>query len=242
MADIAAVHIKVSKRSLVIKESGIEGGQITRADNPEVGDKQSLPNLLAFLQRETKLTRKTLVSIIKKSGKIKDFMVNPALFMTEVAKCINRAMHELIIDGIKYEPISGKSYDMRLFDHKEVQSYLDRLYKVTKAGTRTPYDFIEYQSGIEKKFAEFLDANESVRFFCKLPSWFKVDTPLGSYNPDWAVVIENDEKLYLVRETKSTLDSEKRRALENEKLDCGKAHFEALDVNFKVVTDIHEIL
>ncbi len=241
MVDIVPVHIKVSKRSLAIKESGIEGGQITQAGSYQVGERQSLPNLLAFLQRETKLTRKTLVSIIKKSGRIKDFMVNPALFMTEAAKCINMAMHELIIDGIKYEPISGKSYDMQLFDQKEVQSYLDRLYKVSKADARTPYDFIEYQSGVEKKFAEFLDANESVKFFCKLPSWFKVETPLGSYNPDWAVVIENDHKLYLVRETKSTHDTEKRRALENEKLDCGKAHFEALDVNFKVVTDIHEM-
>ena len=242
MPDIVPVQIKVSKRSLVIKESGIEGGKITQTGSHRVGNMQSLPNILAFLQKETKLTRKTLVNIIKKSGKIKDFMINPAMFMTEIAKCINRAMHELIIDGIKYEPISGKNYDMRLFDQKEIQGYLDRLYKVTSSDKKTPYDFIEYESGVEKNFAEFLDANEKVKFFCKLPNWFKVDTPLGSYNPDWAVVIENDKKLYLVRETKSTLDSEKRRVLENEKLDCGKAHFEALGVNFKVVTDIHDIL
>ena len=242
MPEIVPVKIRGFKRFLSIKESGVEGGKITKDLSYEVKNIQLLPNLLAFLQRETKLTRKTLVNIIKKSGRIKDFAINPAMFMTELARCINRAMHELIIDGIKYEPISGKSYDMRLFDQKEVQSYFHRLYKVTSSDTRTPYDFIEYQSGVEKKFAEFLDANEKVKFFCKLPNWFKVDTPLGSYNPDWAVVIENDKKLYLVRETKSTHESEKRRVLENEKLDCGKAHFESLGVDFKVVTGIDEIL
>lgn len=242
ISDILPVQIKVSKRSLNIKESGIEGGQISNVRVHEVGGIRVLPNILAFLQRETKLTRKTLASILKQSGRIKDFAVNPAMFMAEVAKCINRAMHELIIDGIKYEPISGKNYDMRLFDQKEVQSYLDRLYKVTRADKRTPYDFIEYDSSIEREFANAFDVSDKVKFFCKLPSWFKVDTPLGGYNPDWAVVIENDEKLYLVSETKSTHDPEKRRVVENEKLEFGKAHFEALGVDFEVVIDVHEIL
>ncbi|HUM44832.1 MAG TPA: hypothetical protein PKI14_17950, partial [Fervidobacterium sp.] len=67
-------------------------------------------------------------------------------------------------------------------------------------------------------------------------------TPLGNYNPDWAVVTGQDEKLYLVRETKSTHDRDNRRPAENIKIDCGKAHFEALGVNFKVATNIHEIL
>jgi len=242
MPKIVTVQIKVSKRELTIKESGIGGGKISRTNLHKVDNVQALPNLLAFLQKETKLTRKTIVAIIKESGRIKEFAINPAMFMAELAKCINTAMHELIIDGIKYEPIYGKNYDMRLFNQKEILSYLDRLYKVTNADKRTPYDFIEYQSGIEKKFAEFLDANENVKFFCKLPSWFKVETPLGSYNPDWAVVIENDAKLYLVRETKDTHDEEQRRVIENEKLDCGKAHFESLDVDFKVVTNPDEIV
>ena len=241
MPGIEPVHIKVSKRKLAITESGVEGGQITRADMAAVGQGYDLPDLLAFLQKETKLTRKTLVKIIKRSGRISEFKDNPAMFMAEVAKCINRAMQELIIDGIKYEPLTGQNYDMRLFAQKEIQSYLDRLYKVKNAGTKSPYDFIEYESKVEKTFAEFFDANEKVKFFCKLPSWFKVETPLGSYNPDWAVVIENDEKLYLVRETKSTRESEKRRGIENDKLNCGKEHFKALNVDFEVATDIYDI-
>ena len=69
-----------------------------------------------------------------------------------------------------------------------------------------------------------------------------VPTPLGNYNPDWAVVTEHDEKLYLVRKTKSTHDRDRRRETENHKVDCGKAHFDALGVDFKVATSIHEVL
>ncbi|MFO7936790.1 MAG: hypothetical protein R6V06_04190 [Kiritimatiellia bacterium] len=94
----------------------------------------------------------------------------------------------------------------------------------------------------EKLGGDSLNVNENVRFYCKLPRWFKIPTPVGYYNPDWAVVTENGEKLYLVRETKSTHDRDKRRESENRKIDCGKAHFEAIGVNFKVATNIAEVL
>ncbi|NTW88515.1 MAG: hypothetical protein HGB26_05185 [Desulfobulbaceae bacterium] len=107
---------------------------------------------------------------------------------------------------------------------------------------RTPYGYVSYDSDVEHEIAERLDADDRVKFFCKLPRWFRVATPLGDYNPDWAVVVEEDEKLYLVRETKSTLDRDKRRTTENKKVDCGKAHFQALGVNFKDASTIYEVL
>ncbi|MBF0555036.1 MAG: type III restriction endonuclease, partial [Nitrospirae bacterium] len=226
---------------LEIKELGIEGGRITSNRTHIVTNEQPLPDILEFLQRETELTRGTLVEIIRQSGRLKDFTVNPMMFMSEAAKLINRALHELIIDGIKYEPIEGQSYEMRLFEQVEVEEYLSRLYTVTSKD-RTPYDYIAYESDTEKQVAELLDTDDKVKFFCKLPRWFKVATPLGDYNPDWAVVVEADPKLYLIRETKSTVDRDKRRELENKKLDCGKAHFKTLGVNFKDATTIHEVL
>jgi len=201
-----------------------------------------LPDILAFLQRETELTRATLVEILKASGRLKDFTINPQAFMTETAKLINRALHELIIDGIKYEPIPGQFYEMRLFEIQEVEEYLTRLYQVQSKDNRTPYDYIAYDSGTEEEVAKLLDGDERVKFFCKLPRWFKVATPLGDYNPDWAVVVEDSQKLYLVRETKSTLDRDKRRESENKKVDCGKAHFKAIGVNFKDAATIYEVL
>jgi type III restriction enzyme len=113
---------------------------------------------------------------------------------------------------------------------------------VQSTNDKTPYDYILYESEVEREVAEKLDQNENVKFFCKLPRWFVVPTPLGNYNPDWAVVTENDEKLYLVRETKSTHDAAKRRDIENRKIECGKSHFSTLGVNFKVATNIHEVL
>jgi type III restriction enzyme len=242
MTEIKKVQIEITKRDLEIKESGLEGGQITINRTYTVNNQQTLPDILAFLQRETELTRGTLVEILEKSGRLAEFSINPMMFMTEVGKLINRALHELIIDGIKYEPIAGQSYEMRLFEEKEIEEYLTRMYQVQSKDDRTPYDYIVYDSETEHEVARLLDNDQHVKFFCKLPRWFKVATPLGDYNPDWAVVVEDGEKLYLVRETKSTLERDKRRENENKKVDCGKAHFKVLGVNFKDAVGIHEVL
>ena len=95
---------------------------------------------------------------------------------------------------------------------------------------------------IERGIEETLDTHERVKFFCKLPDCFKIPTPVGNNNPDWAVVKEDDAKLYLVKETKSTHTRHERRGTENPKVDCGKAHFEVLGVEFGVATTIHEVL
>ncbi|MEI6847132.1 MAG: DEAD/DEAH box helicase family protein [Chlorobiaceae bacterium] len=242
MAEIQHLQIEITRRDLEIKESGLEGGKITSSRTHLVHNEQPLPDILSFLQRETELTRSTLVEILKQSGRLKDFAINPQSFMTETAKLINRALHELIIDGIKYEPISGQYYEMRLFEMQEMEEYLSRLYAVQSDDNRTPYNFIAYDSGIEIDVAKKLDADDHVKFFCKLPRWFKVSTPLGDYNPDWAVVVDDTEKLYLVRETKSTFDRDKRRETENKKVNCGKEHFKALGVNFREATTIYEVL
>ena len=128
MPEIKAVQIEITKRDLEIKESGLEGGKITSNRIHIVSNEQPLPDILAFLQRETELTRGTLVQIIKKSGRLKEFSINSQAFMTEFAKLINRALNELIIDDIKYEPIPGQFYEMRLFEAQEVEEYFTHLY------------------------------------------------------------------------------------------------------------------
>lgn len=242
MAETKAVQIEITKRDLEVKEAGVAGGKITSSRTYIVKNEQPLPDILAFLQRETELTRGTLAQILKASERLQAFTINPQAFMTETAKLINRALHELIIDGIKYEPLPGQHYEMRLFEEDEVKEYLNCLYEVQSSDNRTPYNYIKYDSGVEKDVAELLDSDDKVKFFCKLPRWFKVATPLGDYNPDWAVVVDDAQKLYLVRETKSTLDRDKRRESENKKVDCGKAHFNSLGVNFKDAKNIFEVL
>jgi type III restriction enzyme len=101
---------------------------------------------------------------------------------------------------------------------------------------------------VERDFAEALDEMDEVKLFVKLPDWFVVPTPVGDYNPDWAIVFtvqdefgESREKLYLVRETKGTLDEDQLRGMEEMKIDCAKRHFEAIEVDYDVVTSAEDL-
>ena len=242
MDPIQAVRILIDKTEVDITQAGVEGGKVLESRTKWAQKPTFLPDILTFLQRETELTRSTLVEILKQSGRMKEFTINPQAFMTETAKLINRALHELVVDGIKYERLEDQVYEMRLLKEKEIEEYLSRLYEIQSTDDRTPYDYVQYDSEDEREIAEKLDTNENIKFFCKLPRWFAGPTPLGNYNPDWAVVTQKEENLYLVRETKSTHDRDQRRDFENRKIDCGQAHFDALGVNFKVATNIHEVL
>ena len=241
MENIRPVTISTTREELEITQAGIQGGRVLEEKSAEAPKAKALPDILAFLQRETELTRHTLVRILKASNRLQDFPVNAQAFMTEVAKHINRTLHGMIVDGIKYERIAGQEYEMRLFEEEEVESYLANLYAV-QSKDKTLFDYIPYDSEVEREFARKLDGMENVRLFVKLPRWFVVKTPIGDYNPDWAIVAEQDNKVYLVRETKSNLDDDKRRRSENQKIKCGKKHFQTLGVDFKTVTNAAEAL
>jgi type III restriction enzyme len=94
---------------------------------------------------------------------------------------------------------------------------------------------------VEHEFAKEMDADEKVKFYCKLPRWFTVSTPLGKYNPDWAVVLERNNKVYLVSETKGSLNPDSLRNIEKLKIECGKSHFKELEVEFKQATKFDDI-
>ena len=189
-----------------------------------------LPDIIAYLQKETELTRRTLVSILTQSGRITEFMVNPQKFMDAVTNIIKRELHKLMIDGIKYEKLVDglTEWSMQLFEDHEVLSYLNNRLEVNNS----VYDAIVYDSEVERKFAENLDQREDVKLFVKLPDWFKVETPIGEYNPDWAIIKHDEQTIYLVRETKGTQDFEKLRNSEADKIRCGRKHFESLAVGF----------
>ncbi|WP_049353269.1 DEAD/DEAH box helicase family protein [Rothia mucilaginosa] len=107
---------------------------------------------------------------------------------------------------------------------------LDKLYKVSQP-EKTDYDYLVLDSDVERQFAQKLESSSAVKFFMKLPSNFKIDTPSGKYNPDWAYVLESDdgEKTFCVVETKSTHNEAERRAGENQKIKVGENHYEAVN-------------
>jgi len=239
MEQIEKVKILYKKVEVDIKEKGIATKELRVQETTASygGEKLNLPDILAYMQKETELTRNTLVRILIDSGRIEEFTLNPQRFMDSVVRLIKRELHKLIIDGIKYDKIAGQGYEMRLFEETEIISYLNNLIEVKKS----VYDAIEYDSEIEKRFAESLDAREDIKLFVKLPLWFKVDTPIGTYNPDWAIVKHGDDTLYLVRETKGIKDFEKLRNIEADKIRCAKRHFEELQVDFETVVEASEV-
>ena len=133
-----------------------------------------------------------------------------------------------LVDGIMCQRIGNEAYYVqKLLNQAELTRYLKNMLPATKA----VYEYVVYDSGgVEKGFAEDLEKNDAVKVYAKLPGWFRVPTPLGTYNPDWAVLVELEsmEKLYFVGETKSSLFDEDLRDKESAKIKCGKAHFQTL--------------
>lgn len=235
------IHVTVAKLNIDDAGISIDSPHSTRDENTT--NKIILPDILGYLQKETELTRDTLLKILKSSQRLGEFRINPQAFMAAVSKEINKAFHEIMLEGIQYELIENQHWEMSKIEQEAgdaITAYLNRVYEVQNKN-KAIYNAIEYDSETERKFAQDLDNNEHVKLFVKLPKWFKIDTPIGSYNPDWAFVTERDEKLYFVRETKSTLDKDELRTKENQKISCGKKHFEAIDVDYGVVTSLAEV-
>ena len=193
----------------------------------EVDRVEVLPDILAFLQRETGLTRRTLAEILKRSGKLAEFIANPHAFMAAVAKEISSALRDLMSKGVKRERIAGIDCERSRIDREAedgIVRYLSDLHKAQNRG-KSLFDFVEHKSEVERRFARDLDSNENVKMFIKLPSWFKIDTPVGPCNSDWAFVTERERKLYFVRKAKSRADSKDRQAKENEEVFRDRRHF-----------------
>jgi type III restriction enzyme len=161
----------------------------------------------------------------------------------EAVKIIKTTMSHFIIDGIKYEKINGEFYDQKMFkfDEELQVHFKEGMVKSSKS----PYDYVIDDSNVEQNIALRFEQSDNVKVYAKLPPWFKVDTPLGNYNPDWAVLYEKNgtENLYLIVETKGTLIPEELRPKEKGKIECGKRHFKAIDemVELKVANNFESL-
>ena len=228
---VMKTRLQWRKADLAIGKGGV-GARETSSSAPIILEEQDieLPDILTELQDRTQLTRRSLVRILTDSERLDDFKKNPQQFIDLVADSVNRAKRMALVDGIKYQRIGDEAYyAQELFNQEELTGYLKNMLPATKA----VYEYVVYDSGgVEKGFAEDLEKNDAVKVYAKLPGWFRVPTPLGTYNPDWAVLVEVDgtEKLYFVVETKGSLFDEDLRDKESAKIKCGKAHFEALGV------------
>ena len=228
---VTKTRVQIRKADLAIGRGGVSSEETTVAAPIIIEETDiELPDLLTDLQDKTQLTRRSLVRILTDSGRLDDFKRNPQEFIELATESVNRTKRLALVDGIKYQRIGDEYYyAQELFDQEELTGYLKNML----ASDKSVYEHIVYDSGtVEKPFAEQLEKNEAVKVYAKLPGWFKVPTPLGTYNPDWAVLVEKDgaERLYFVVETKSSLFTDDLRDKESAKIQCGKAHFKALAV------------
>ncbi|MFW6116855.1 MAG: DEAD/DEAH box helicase, partial [bacterium] len=213
-----------------------------------------LPNLIAIMEnlmeRTTppiRLTRRTMLEVFRRTSKKQAALENPHEFALGAVRIIKERLAEHLIDGIRYEK-NGQWYEMsQLEGDEDIESWMEYLVPAERA----IYDHVVFESKVERAFVEGLEKRDDVKLYFKLPSWFTVKTPVGDYNPDWAIVIEERDEhgqptkkplLYLVRETKAEDWKTDLRLDERRKITCGERHFkDALGVDYRAVSNAGEL-
>ncbi len=241
---VSSPQLVYTRANVGVNEGGVETAERERTIVMATELEEELPDIISYLQNKTNLTRRTIVEILTRSKTLDLFKRNPQKYMEEVAQIITSNMRLLIVDGIKYTKLGEREYyAQELFETSELIGYLSENLVESQ---KSIYKYVVTDSGNEARFARSFENNESVKLYAKLPGWFKIPTPLGSYNPDWAVLIEKDgeEKLYLVLETKGDVLFEALRPIESAKIECGYRHFEALgnNVGFKETDDFGKFI
>lgn len=232
--EIKPIHVEITRAGIRL----VRGG--TRTDvkgvrSADIHGGFDLPDIIAELQEATSLTRRTIIDILIGTHRISEFIGNPNDFIAVVKRCIQSVLAQIVVQGIQYEEIDGSVYELRELQQdglKETDRFIDKLYEV-KHTQKTEFDYIPYDSDVERQFAEILDSRDDIKLFMKLPAKFLIPTPVGDYNPDWAILKQEDgqQKIYMIRETKSTDIDELLRPTEVAKIKCGKKHFAAIGIN-----------
>lgn len=255
-------RIRANKAKIIMRPDGIEGMHIGTGDTEATTYGTNVPDVYAYIQNRVHLSRSTIFAVLDGCGRMDELLLNAQAFLDMAISAIRTCLQTLMVQGIEYHTINGKRYEMSLFD-EELETYLSSVYPPANDDVTTPVEKTLLQaqpineqkapwgdpfacvlsdSDTESQFAHDCSVDERVKFFFKLPSRFKIPTPLGTYNPDWAVVLEDDARVYFVAETKSTTVRDNRRPAENLQIDCGRKHF-ALQpsVVFKDVSSLKEL-
>lgn len=255
--------IRAEKAKIIMRRDGVVGMHIGSNDTDSLQYGTSVPDVYGYIQNRVHLSRSTIFSILDGSGRLGELLVNPQALLDCAVSAIKTCLQKLMVEGIEYHSINGRRYEMSLFD-EELETYLSSVYPpanddMTTPVTKTlmqaqpidgekaplgdPFACVLSDSDTESQFAHDCSVDGRVRFFFKLPGSFKIPTPLGTYNPDWAVILEKDARVYFVAETKSTTVRDRRRPAENLQIACGRSHFGLVDdVVFKDVTKLKDLL
>ena len=203
-------------------------------------------DLIGKLVEATQLTRHTIVQILTgiKDATFKQFRNNPEEFIIKVGNMINQVKALAVIQHIEYHKLEER-FDTDIFAEATLKG---KLGINAIESSKSLYDLVVVDSqGIEKRFAEDLENNNEVEVYTKLPRGFYINTPMGKYNPDWAIAFkEGDIKhVYFVAETKGSLATGELRGVEKAKIECARQHFETIstgDIKYGVVTSYSDLI
>lgn len=230
-----------TKGTISMDAGSVDVFNITNESETLNGEVERLPDIIGYLQNETQLTRKSIVKILTGTNRLKYFKVNPQKFIEGCVDIINEQMRMHIIDGIQYHKLGdAEFYSQELFENQELFGYLQSN---LKESSKSPYTHVVYDSNVESKLAQQFEESINISVYAKLPDWFKIETPLGTYNPDWAVMWKDkeEEKLFFVVESKGSTGLFDLRPKEQGKIDCGKKHFQAIGSEMIVASNLEEV-
>lgn len=202
-------------------------------------------DLIGEITKDTGLTRKTIITILSKinPSKFDYYQYNPEEFIRKVTNIINDEKASTVIEGITYHK-TDKKYSTDIFTMNNIKAELN--VNAISNVKKHIYDFLVYDSVVEKKFAEKLESGE-VTVYAKLPNDFKIPTPVGNYNPDWAIVFDSDnfKYVYFIAETKGDMSSLQLKGAEQAKIACARKHFQCIsnnEVGYDVVDSYESLI
>ncbi len=235
---IPPLRVEVTKAGIKVVRGGSKSEELSSRSAVLQGS-YALADIVSELQNATSLTRWSIADILVRSERLAEFIGNPNDFISMAKRVIKTELAKLVVEGIQYERIAGSLYELRELQkdgEEEKDRFLDQMYRVKNSG-KSDFDYVVFDSEVERLFAEKLDSREDVKFFMKLPAKFKIPTPVGDYNPDWAIIkqVDGEDRLYMIRETKSTLEELKLRPTEAAKIASARQHFKAIGIdNYEV--------
>jgi len=228
---VMPLHIEITHAGVTVTRGGTEG-RTRGTRSAGMQGSHPLPDIIGELQQATSLTRHTLARILVESGKLDQFIGNPNDFIAMVRGCIRSELAKVVMAGIQYEKIGGSLYELRELQadgEDEKERFVEQMVKIHNWQEKTDFDHVVYDSDVECSFAQRLDSDTHIKLFMKLPPRFKVPTPVGPYNPDWAIIkhVDGQPRIYMVRETKGNGEL---RPSEQAKIDAATKHFGVIGV------------
>lgn len=256
MPAIERPKVALTRAEIAIGTDGVVGKQ-TGYRTQTVEAKYVMPDFVGQVQAKTGLAKSTVARILLESGRLNDAVNNPQAFIDHASELINAVKREFLVfgdgsdgSGVKYVKLDDAVYEMRRFERDDLMEVFASNVQAVEKQEKTLFSHIviDSNSGPERAFAQACEDNADVLFYIKLPRWFQIETPVGPYNPDWAVAYRNDTTLYFVAETKKTgngdhVQLDLLRPIEDLRIECGKRHFKNFEqVQFRVVSTLEELV